>query len=48
MRYIILTDEHPCCPDAHKLETSTLFGKILAGRIRQRPLQAVQGHVFIV
>lgn len=39
MLYIIMTDEHPCCPDAHKMETPTLFGKILAGRIRQRPLQ---------
>lgn len=39
MLYIILTDEHPCCPDAHKMETPALFGKILAGRIRQRPLQ---------
>ena len=25
-RYIIMTDEHPCCPDAHKMETPTLFG----------------------
>lgn len=39
MLYIIMTDEHPCCPDAHKMETPTFFGKILAGRIRQRPLQ---------
>ena len=76
LRYIIMTDEHPCCPDAHKMETPSLFGtlwwsvdcrscsflvrhwscmacrkigwdngtmlavrKILAGRIRQRPLQ---------
>eukprot|EP00434_Breviolum_minutum_P021645 symbB.v1.2.019103.t3/scaffold1548.1/size117880/8 len=39
MLYIIMTDEHPCCPDAHKMETPTLFGKILTGRVRQRPLQ---------
>ncbi|CAE7234098.1 CPK2 [Symbiodinium pilosum] len=39
MLYIILTDEHPCSPDAHKLETAALFGKILTGRVRSRPLQ---------
>jgi calcium-dependent protein kinase len=39
MLYIILTDEHPCCPDAHRLDTTALFRKILAGRIRDRPLQ---------
>eukprot|EP00930_Biecheleria_cincta_P053199 TRINITY_DN3858_c0_g1_i3.p1 TRINITY_DN3858_c0_g1~~TRINITY_DN3858_c0_g1_i3.p1 ORF type:complete len:591 (-),score=111.32 TRINITY_DN3858_c0_g1_i3:16-1746(-) len=39
MLYIILTDEHPCCPDAHRLGTTALFKKILAGRIRDRPLQ---------
>ena len=24
-----MTDEHPCCPDAHKMETPTLFGTSL-------------------
>ena len=24
-----MTDEHPCCPDAHKIETPTLFGTSL-------------------
>lgn len=27
-RYIIMTDEHPCCPDAHKMDTPTLFGTL--------------------
>eukprot|EP00931_Biecheleriopsis_adriatica_P079081 TRINITY_DN5249_c0_g1_i1.p1 TRINITY_DN5249_c0_g1~~TRINITY_DN5249_c0_g1_i1.p1 ORF type:complete len:499 (-),score=107.44 TRINITY_DN5249_c0_g1_i1:8-1504(-) len=39
MLYIILTDEHPCCPDAHAVDTDMLFKKILSGRIRERPLK---------
>ncbi|CAE8587835.1 unnamed protein product, partial [Polarella glacialis] len=39
MLYIILTDEHPCCQDAHKVDTTTLFRKILQARLREGPLE---------
>lgn len=41
MLYMVLTDEHPCTEDAHKLKRSGLFRAIAAGRIRRQPLMEV-------